>query len=179
MKRTTGTIVLFVAALLLAGCAGTKTVELEKREANDVRPPVWWNTPSNDTFLYATATSTSRDFQLAVDKATMDGRKELGNQLELRLRAIASKFDEETGFLADSELATKYKSAVNNKVEQTLVGSRIKDKHMVREGELWRAFVLVELPVAGVNAAVIKGIGDDEALRARLENTKAYKEIGG
>ena len=180
MKKTTGTIVLLTLAMIVAGCAGTKTVELDQREANDVRPPTWWiDAPADDDYLYAAATAMSQDVQLAVDKATIQSREELGKQLELKLQAIESMFEEETGFAADSELKTAYKSAVNTKVEQTLVGSRVKDKHVVREGELWRAYVLTELPMASVNAAVVKGIDENDALRQKLSGTKAYKEIGG
>ncbi len=180
MKQILSLIALLAIILAFAGCGGTKTIELDQRAVNDVRPPEWYLAPPQDgAILYAVATSTSHDVQVAVDKATLMCREELGKKVELKLRAIESNFEEETGFLEDAEMKTAYKSAVNVVTEQTLRGSRAKDKHLVREGELWRASILMELPVDRIQEGVVAGVKSNEALHSKLGATETFKEIGG
>ncbi|MBU8923011.1 MAG: hypothetical protein KOO63_14430 [Bacteroidales bacterium] len=180
MKQILGMIALLTITMALAGCGGTKTVELDQLAAEDVRPPDWYvNPPKDGDFLYAVATSTSMDVQVSVDKATLMCREELGKRIALKLRGIENNFEEETGFLMDAELKTAYKSAVNAITEQTLRGTRAKKKHLVHEGELWRAYILMELPVDQIQQEIITGVKGHEGLLDRLGETATFKEIGG
>jgi hypothetical protein len=180
MKKILSLAVLLIIAMSLIGCGGTKTVELDQLAANDVRPPDWYlDVPTHDDYLYAVGTEKSRDLQVAVDKAAVKGREELGKQLDLQLKAIESSFAEETGLQDDLELKTAYKSAVNVAVQKTLVGSSVKKKHLVQEGELWRAYVLMELPKDQIEKAIVAGVNANADLKAKIGNSEAFREIGG
>ena len=72
--------VLAIAALL-GGCAGTGG----------------WNkidTPDDPNYLFATGNAESQDLQLAIDKATMNARAEIGRMLELKINGLQKSFAE-------------------------------------------------------------------------------------
>ena len=73
--------VLAIAALL-GGCAGTGG----------------WNkidTPNDPNYLFATGNAESQDLQLAIDKATLNARAEIGRMLELKINGLQKSFAEE------------------------------------------------------------------------------------
>ena len=87
-------------------------------------------TPGDINMLTAESSGTSRDYQLAIDKAKMDARLEMTQQLNTYIQALIKKFDEEVGITEDSELLGLFSKTSKIVVDQALVGSHIKENRM-------------------------------------------------
>ena len=140
--------------------------------------PVWFASPPQDPeHLYAAATATSKDLQLAINKATTEGRAEIAAQMEARLKGLRTKFDEEVGLGEDAQLLSQYKQAVKVVISQVLNGSRVAKQSTPREGMIWRACVLMEMPIGAANKAFVDQIRANQALYTRFRASQAFKEM--
>jgi hypothetical protein len=110
--------------------------------------------------LSAEATGTSRNSQLAIDKAKMDARVEMTQQLNAYVQALIKKFDEEVGITEDSELLGLYSKTAKIVVDQSLVGSHIKKKDVKQDGEIYKATVVMEAPLGQARKPVMPSMED-------------------
>ncbi|MGD0591625.1 MAG: LPP20 family lipoprotein [Bacteroidota bacterium] len=166
---------LFVAmSLMLIGCGGTKS--LQATDTGDV--PDWFtNVPKDPSFLYGAKTATSQDLQLALDKAATDARAEIARQVEIKVEGLQKRFQEETGTSNDAQLLDQFTQANKTVVSSSLSGTQIAKQKQMKDGNLWRAYVLVEYPVGAANEAFIKQIKNNEQLYTRLRATQTFKEL--
>ena len=167
-------------ATCMALACGSGTFDLAPPSARSTveKAPDWMlNVPVDDDHLSAAATATSRDFQLAVDKAHNLALVDIGRQLGSHMKNLTRQFQEETGLAADSQLLTEFSSVTKAMVDETLVGARIARRRLISEGNIYRAFVLVELPIGDANLALAQKLKSDEALYTRFRATRAYAEL--
>jgi hypothetical protein len=172
------TLTLFLAVALLAifalGCSGPKT--MQATSTGDV--PEWFsNVPVNPNYLYAANTAVSQDLQLAIDKATTGARTEIGRQVEIKVNALQKRFEEETGVGQDAQLLQQFTQANKNVVSTSLSGTTVKTKSQVKDGDMWRAYVLVEYPIGQANAELLKAIKANEQMMTRFRASETYKEL--
>jgi hypothetical protein len=141
--------------------------------------PGWYRTPpkSDGDWMVAPATATSRDLQLAIDRAEMEGRLGLATQLEVKYAALTRRFAEETGLARDAELLREYEQSYKAVVSQVLVGSRARERKFAIEDGVYRAWALMELPVGEANRQLVERLAQQQAATARLRATEAYKEL--
>jgi hypothetical protein len=162
---------MFVA---LIGCGGSKS--MQSANAGDI--PDWFtNIPQDPNFLYSANTQVSQDLQLAVDKAVTGARSEIGRQLEVKLEGLQKKFSEETGTGNDAQLLQMFTQAEKTVVSTTLNGSRVKYQKQARDGELWRAYVLVEYPIGAANTALMQQIKNNDQMYTRFRASESFKEL--
>lgn len=163
--------VTIVALGFLAGCSTTKKIET-------IATPSWFPTPPQDEkYFYGVATATSKDLQLALDKASTDARAEIGRQVELRAQGLQKKFDEETGMGSDAQLLQMYTQASKLVVSTSLSGSKIKEQKFQQEGGVYRAFALVEYPVGVANQDLLNQIKNREEMYTRFRASETFKEM--
>lgn len=163
-----------LVAVLFVGCGGSEP--LQKTDTGDV--PEWFMTPPSDpNFLHAVNTSTSKDMQTAVDKATQAARVELGRQVEVKINALQKRFTEETGIGDDAQLLDQFTQASKTVVSTSLSGSKEKQKKIVKDGNNWRAYVLVEYPLGAAQEALREQIKKNEQLYTRFRASQSYKEL--
>lgn len=176
MKKSTF-ISHFVAAslaMVLISCGGSKT--LQSVGTGDI--PEWYtNVPQDPNFLYAANSQASQDMQLAVDKATAAARADIGRQLEVKIQGLQKRFAEETGTGNDAQILQMFTQAEKTVVSTTLNGSRVKNQKFVRDGNLWRAYVLVEYPIGAANAALMQQIKSNNQMYTRFRASQAFKEL--
>ena len=134
-------------------------------------------TPGDINMLSAEAMGTSRDYQMAVDKAKHDARLEMTQQLNTYIQALIKKFDEEVGITEDSELLGLYSKTSKIVVDQSLVGSHITKKDVKQEGEIYRATVVMEAPLGGARKRLLEQIKASDALYGRFSNSESFKEL--
>lgn len=153
-------ILLFV----IIGCAGT----------GGNLPTI--NVPNDPEHLYATGTGESADLQLAIDKAALNARTEIGRQLEINLNSLQKSFAEEVGGAGD-ELRQMYTSATKAVVSTQLMGSKIKEQKYQQNKGKYRAVVLVEYPIGAANTALVNQIKKNENLYTRFQASESFKEL--
>lgn len=176
MKRRLGA----GALLLLAACGGPRSYDLAPQAARDViaGAPKWMmEVPQDDDHLTASATATSRDFQVALDKARSLAQVDIAQQLGARMTNLTKQFQEETGMATDSELLTQFSSATKAIADETLVGARVAERAVQPEGDVYRAYVLMQLPVGRANELLLQKLQSHSAIYTRFRATQAYGEL--
>ena len=149
--------------LIFVGCAGTSN---------------WTKmiTPTDPNYFYATGTAESKNLQLALDKAAMSARTEIGRQMELKLNSLQKSFAEEVGN-EDTELHQLYSATTKTVVSAQLMGSKIKEsKHREKNGK-YIAEVMVEYPVHEANKALVNQIKKEQNLYTRFRASQGFKEL--
>ena len=167
------------AALLLVtmfiGCGGSQQ-PLQSASAGDV--PDWYlNKPEDPNSLFETATATSQDMQLAVDKAVQAARTNLARQVDTKVQALQKRFQEETGLGQDSQLLDQFTQASKTVTSATLSGSKVKKQQPMKDGSIWRAYVLIEYPLGAANEALRAQIKKNEQLYTKVRASEVYKEL--
>jgi hypothetical protein len=175
MRFVAFTAVLLFSLVLLAGCGGSPET-LQASKTGDI--PDWYpNAPQDPLFARAANTAVSQDMQMAVDKASTGARAELGRLVETKVNSLQKRFEEETGAGQEATLLSQFTQATKLVVSTTLNGSRMKDHKMVRDGQMYRAYVLMELPLGAANQALMDEIKKNKELYARFRATEAYKDL--
>ncbi len=173
-----GGLALVFSLVLLSGCGGRGKTDLAPAPRGRVDVPEWFlNTPTDPHHLYATATMTSRDLQVAIQKAQTAARTELAQQMEARLGNLTRQFQEEVGLRDDSELLQQFTSATKIVTDQTLVGSRADQREILSESGIYRAYVLMSLPIGQANQLLMQKIRENESLYTRFRATQAFEEL--
>ena len=169
-----------LSILILCGCGGPKTTNLAPRPTEEIIKtiPDWFLEPPTDPeHLFAAASATSRDMQLAVQKATNTAQSDLAQQLGTRLGNLTKQFQEETGLAEDSELLTQFSSATKGVTDETLVGARMDQREFFPEKGIYRAYVLMSLPIGAANQLLMDKIRANQALYTRFRATQAFEEL--
>ena len=175
-----GILAMLLALVAFAGCGGgAKTTNLTPQpEPQVVGIPEWFVSPPTDaSYLFATATMTSRDMQMAIQKAETAARADLAQEMETRLGSLTKQFQEEVGLNEDSELMQQFTSATKLVTKQTLVGSRTDQKKVVPEKGIYRAYVLMSLPIGEANQQLMEKIKANRNLYTRFRATQAFDEL--
>ncbi|MCC7195107.1 MAG: hypothetical protein IT356_06075 [Gemmatimonadaceae bacterium] len=169
-----------VAACVTSACGAARTGGPAAASRAPLRDmPGWYRSPpkSDGDWVFAPATATSKDLQMAFDRAEMEGRLGIATQLEVKYAALTRRFSEETGLASDAELLKEYEQSYKAVVSQVLVGSRSRERKLVLEGSVYRAWVLMEMPVGEASRQLVERMAQQQAAYARLRATEAYKEL--
>ena len=171
---------LAVLALLAVAChrapRSTDLAPAASRETIKGLPGWYLKPPTDKNFLYAPATAVSRDVQVAINKAEAEGRAGLAQQLEVKYGALTKRFVEEVG-REGSQLLDQYTTAYKAVVSQTLYGTRAKQQALRTEGDVYRATVLMELPVGEASKKLLEQLRQQEQLYTRFRASEVFKEL--
>ena len=159
MKRI---IILTISTIVIIGC-GSKQFPFD--------------IPNNPDYLYARSTATSKDMQHAINSAKEEGRVEIARQMEARVSAMFKRFIEETGGGTDAELLRQTADVSKSIVSTTLYGCRAKKEDVKKEGGLYRAYVLMEVPIGDANKVLMAQIKAHEHLYTRFRAAQGFKEL--
>ena len=167
-----------VACIFVLAACGSKTTNLAPTPPSKVSTPDWFLSPPSDpNYLYSAATMTSRDMQMAVQKAETQARTNLAQQMEAKVSNLTKQFQEEVGLGEDSELLQQFTSATKVVTQQTLSGSRTDQKELLEEKGIYRAYVLMSLPIGTANQQLMEKIKANQNLYTRFRGTKAFEEL--
>lgn len=175
--RFVSTIVLVFLVAGMFAC-GSKPPAEGTPQATVVNIPDWYSNPPQDpNYLFSPATAMSRDMQLAVDKAKQQARSDLASQLETKIEGLTKKFDEEVGLNEDSELLSQFTQVSKAVVSTTLNGTRVSKQELLVENNIYRAYILMELPLGAANAALMQKIKQNNTMYTRFRSTQAFDEL--
>lgn len=172
---------LFAILLVLPACAHKpRQTDLTPPPSREVlrNLPGWYSRPPTDKdYLFGPATAVSRDLQIAINKAQTEGRNLLAQQLEVKYSALNKRFTEEVGRYGDAQLLDQYTQVYKAVVSQVLYGSRSRQQVLRTEAEVYRAFVLMELPLGEMAKKLMDQIKTQEQLYTRFRASEAFKEL--
>jgi hypothetical protein len=164
MRTTILAAMLVVVAVALVGCGSGM--------------PSWYpNAPQDPLYLRSANAATSQDMQVAIDKASTGARAELGRMLETKVNALQKRFEDETGVGQEATLLAQFTQATKLVVSTTMNGSKMKDQKTIKEGDLYRAFVMMELPIGSANETLLQEIKNNKDLYTRFRASETYKEL--
>lgn len=164
--------VTYLLILTMNSC-GKRAVQTKISEVPD-----WFlNPPKSINTLYAVATATSADLQLAINKAKQEARVDLASQVEAQVSALIKKFDEEVGQPGEGELLTMYSQATKTVVDQCLVGVTLKEQKILQEGNVFRVYILMELPLDAIRERLFEQIKSQKALYTRFRASQSFQEL--
>jgi hypothetical protein len=175
MKWAHVVLILVLVAVCL-NCAGSK--KMSSPDGVKMKVPEWYaDPPRSDDLLVGVATATSLDLQTAVDKAKQDGRAELARQIDLRVEGMSKRFVEETGLREDAELLDMFTQVSKSIVAESLTGSNLARQELSQEGSVYRAYVLMEMPIGEANARLLGKIRAQQQLYTRFRASQAFEEL--
>ena len=168
-------LILGFGAIAIIGCAGG--TKLQKASTGDI--PDWYLNPPANTAddIYAVNSQSSQDMQIAVDKAATGGRAEVQRQVEASIQAMQKKFNEEIGTASDATLLQQFTQAEKIVVDGVLKGAVVKQKQIKQDAGLFRAYVLVQYPLAAANKALVDEVKKDEKLYTAMRSSQAFDEL--
>jgi hypothetical protein len=164
-------------AISLVACGGAKKMPTTHGKKG-LKTPEWFvKPPEEKDALVGVATATSLDLQTAIDKAKQDGRVEVARQMDVRMKGLSRRFVEETGLDEDAELLGMFTQVSKSVVSDSLTGSHVAKQQLGREGGVYRAYVMVEMPIGEANAAFVEKIRSQERLYTRFRASEAFEEL--
>lgn len=179
MRHPSQTAGLCLLAMLCA-CGGARTVDLAPSTNKETvkQIPDWFLQPPTDAeHLYASASATSRDMQIALQKAKATAQMDLAQQLGTRLGDLTRQFSEETGMAEDSQLLSQFSSATKTVTDQAMSGARVEKKELLPERQVYRAYLQMVLPIGQANQLLMDKIKNNQPLYTRLRASQAYADL--
>jgi hypothetical protein len=178
--RSLARLLLVLVAILPACRRAPRSTDLSPAPARDVirNLPDWYvKPPTNENFIFGAATAVSQDVQIAVNKAQTEGRLMVAQQLEVKYGGMNKRFADEVGRDANSQLLDQYTQVYKATVSQMLYGSRMRQQTIRAEGNVYRAFVLMELPLGEMAKKLMEQVRAQELLYTRFRASEAFKEL--
>jgi len=133
--------------------------------------PDWFaNPPVDPNYLYATGTGTSMDLQFAIEIARHNALVAMASQKQI---AVSGQLE-----LLEAEAGADTAKAVSRTVASGILrGCRTVKQELGKEGKLFRAYALMEMPAKGVYAELIQGIEMDGNLYNQCKDTQWFKDM--
>mgnify|MGYP001579020877 CR=1 FL=1 len=176
-------IVVLICMVGLLGCGGgKKPVEpaLPEESTNLPGIPAWWSSVADDpNYLLANTTSSSKDLQMAINKAAQEGRVQIAQQVQTKVSGLMKQFMEDTGVGEDSEILAQSENVSKSIVSESLSGSKINKQEIKEEGTLYRAYIQMNMPIGEANLALRNNIKKNQLLYQRFRASQAYQNLDG
>ena len=93
------------------------------------------------------------------------------------LKNLTENFEEEVGQGDDSELLQQFTSATKSVTSQTLNGSRLEQQQILPERGIYRAYVLMSIPIGDANQQLMQKIQENKNLYTRFRATEAFAKL--
>ena len=169
-------LVLLAIAVLSLGCGG-KTAST----GNSLGLPEWFQAvPEDPGYIFAVATSTSRDLGMSVNKAKQQARVDIAQQMETKVKSMIKQFNEEVGLGEEAEFLSQTTEVSKSVTSKVLNGSKARKVETVKEGEIiYRSYVLMEMPIGPANAALMEAIKKQQNMYTRFRASQGFQELEG
>ena len=174
MKKVSFFAICTIFAIGLSGCSSTP--EAQKSEA---QRPLFddFQKMSSQVLEFggiaAVGIAESKSLQIALDRAKMYGRRELGQMLATKIEAIQKDFVEETGLAEEAQILAQFSSAMQAITRQQIQGSTAKELNYEIIDDTITAYALMELDPQIVMTQLAK----EKELYTRFQSTKAFETL--
>jgi hypothetical protein len=144
--------------------------------------PDWFmTTPSKDGFRYETATATSQDLQLAINKATLDAASRLAATINSEMEGYTKRVQEETGLGNESDLLDRYSQTQSQIIATALQDYTVPKKQTMEEKsnnkDIFRAYILLEWDEGAANKRLLNKIKADKEVYNAIRASDLLKEM--
>ena len=171
-------LLVIVAMVFMFGCAGGSISNM----------PKWYEKmPTKKGLIYENGTATSKDMQLAVNKATLDAVSRLTGQLNSEISAFNKRAQEDTGLGANSKIIDDFSQVQEQVMSEQLSGVKTDKKSVFidknakdqygRKAEIYRAYVLIAYDEEFATQRLLNRIRENEALYNAMRATQLYEEM--
>lgn len=163
--------------MIIINCGGTKpptttppaTTEIIKGIPDDIV-----NHPKSDSnYVYEFGTATSKDMGAARDKALLNAEVALQRSIEVRLKGIGKRFQEEVG----DQYNDVFVQASEYVVSTVLNFAFTENTKFMNEKGVFRAYVLKKLAIGRMNKALMDKISENQRMLNMYKATETWKEL--
>lgn len=172
-------ILLFVTAQMI-GCAARKPETTTTPATDDIidNVPGWYNNPpEDDEQFYGPGTGTSRDLQVARNKASQAAMAEVAKEIEAAFDAMRDQLLEEIGTADKSHFREQWTESSRLVVSQLLRGLHMEESGIQNEGGVYRAYVLYSMPVGASYGELERRLSENEEITTIIRKTEAFKQM--
>jgi len=180
--------ILCLCVLGMVGCSSTKVSDVKIPEGsrsvsqypvNKIELPEWYvNVRKEDNAIYATASEVSSDLQYAIDKAAMSAKREIAFKLSNDFSQKYKEYTSETNYSTQERMAKETERLViANSVSVNLVGVQRVKSEVIREGNQYRAYMLVRYGLDESNRIHMNYIIKERRANSKNEMDKFDREI--
>ena len=137
--------------------------------------PAWFVKMPSDTpdMIFASATAASTDMQMAIDKARLQAERKLVEMHGAKISSLTKSNRTDTGDnMVESTSVTVQKNANGE-----LIGAQRVDSQVTFDGQKYRAFVLLRLPLAENNILRKEKVNIQTRKEAELRGARAQQEL--
>lgn len=168
MSKSIRAIALLLALVVVfAGCSGTENATLEEM-------PEWvTQKPQNENAMYGSGTGTAPSLQTAIEKSKMRAQGDIASSIEAQFQSMTEDFREDVG----SEELSQFTQAQRRVVDQVLRGAQAEDQKVLREGEEYRVYTLMEMPVGEAAEEFLSQLQTNEEAYTRFRKSEAFERM--
>jgi hypothetical protein len=137
--------------------------------------PAWFVKMPSDTpdMIFASATAASSDMQMAIDKARLQAERKLVEMHGAKISSLTKSNRTDTGDnMVESTSVTVQKNANGE-----LIGAQRVDSQVTFDGQKYRAFVLLRLPLAENNILRKEKVNVQVRKEAELRAARSQQEL--
>lgn len=168
----------FLSLLLISGIFFLNACSSSDKATSPDGSPLWFSNPPEDpNYVFVPRTASSRDLQTAINRASTDARAEVGRIVEVRIEAMQKNFTEEVGVDEDATFRQMFEEVSRTVVATSLHGSQVKESSHSREGDMWRAYVLLEYPIGAANLQFMEQVREREEMYTRFRQSQSFQEL--
>lgn len=170
MNRLTPYILALLSLALLSGCGSSGSVTNTAEEAPDWMAQV----PDEDQYVLGSGTGQASSYGVALEKAEIRARQDIGEGLETQMRSMTEDFRE----TVSGEDLRQFTQTTRTVVNQTLIGTSTRDVKVVESGGRFRAYVLMEMPVGEMAKEFMSMVaGNDQEMYTRFRKSEAFDRM--
>ena len=170
--------------VLLFNCGASTGPDLSPEPTRKIMSniPDWFmTTPKKDGFRYETATGTSQDLQLAINKATLDAASRLAATINSEMEGYTKRVQEETGLGSESELLDRYSQTQGQIIATALQDYVVAKKQIMEEKSnnqnIFRAYILLEWDEGAANKRLLDKIKADKEIYDAIRASELMEEM--
>ena len=175
---------ILTGALLLTGCGSKRGPDLAPEPTRKIMKniPNWYlDMPSEYGFRYETATATSQDAQMAVNKATLDAASRLAATIKSEMEGYTKRVQEENGFSDNSDLLDRYSQTQGQVIATTLQDYKVvkKELHEIKSNnqDIFRSYILIKWDEGAANKRLLDKIKADKEIYDAMRAADLLNEM--
>lgn len=176
-------IALMTVALVGCSSSGVKiasgTRDIDSFKEHKIEFPKWYTEiPKEENAIYATATEISSDLQFALDKSIFSAKREIAFKLQNSINQQVKEYTTETNY-SKNEVTSKetQRLVIADSKNVNIVGSQTVKTEVIREGNKYRAFVLVRYGLDDSNKVHMNYVAKERRATAKKELEKFHNEV--